>query len=160
MDSRIFLSLGSNLGDRKGHLTTGLKRLEKKGIKIQRRSSFYQTEPVEFVEQPTFLNLVCEVRTALDPEQLLQTCLTLEKELGRVREKVKGPRTIDIDILFYGRKVVQGPHLTIPHPRLYQRNFVLVPLEEIAPTFQDPSCGKSVRELRRRCTDLAALKRL
>ena len=160
MDSRIFLCLGSNRGDRKGHLETALEKLRRKGVKVQQRSSFYWTEPVDVVEQPTFLNLVCEVETSLNPESLLKACLSTEKEVGRVREKRKGPRRIDVDILFYGQERIRNANLTIPHPALYQRNFVLIPLEEIAPEFPDPVCGKSIRELRQLCRDRAGVRRL
>ena len=159
MDSRIFLSLGSNTGDRKGHLQTALEKMKGKGVRAKHQSSFYLTEPVDVVDQPTFLNLVCEVETGLSPESLLGVCLSTEKELGRVRRERKGPRVIDVDILFYGQKQVRSPELTIPHPALYQRNFVLVPLEEIAPEFQDPVCGKSIRELRQLCRDRAGVRR-
>lgn len=158
MDSQIFLSLGSNLGNRKKHLDTALVKLVEKRVEIRCQSSLYRTEPVEYEAQPDFLNLVCEIETTLEPNRLLETCLTLEKELGRLRKKTKGPRTIDIDILFYGSRLIRTPYLTIPHPRLYERNFVLVPLKEIAPEFRDPVCGKSVRELLCLCTDRAMVK--
>ena len=158
MNSRIFLCLGSNRGDRKGHLEAGLEKLQRKGVKVRQQSSFYWTEPVDLVNQPTFLNLVCEVETSLNPESLLQACLSTEKEMGRVREAWKGPRRIDVDILFYGQERIRNANLTIPHPALYQRNFVLIPLEEIAPEFPDPVSGKSIRELRRLCSDPSGVK--
>jgi 2-amino-4-hydroxy-6-hydroxymethyldihydropteridine diphosphokinase len=144
---RIFLSLGSNLANRRLHLRTAVLSLEPAGISVVSRSSIYETEPVDVTEQPDFLNLVCEVRTRLRPRALLAMCLQLESRLGRIRTNSRGPRTVDIDILFYGDEVIEEPELSIPHPRLYSRNFVLVPLAEIAPGFRDPRSGLTVSEL-------------
>lgn len=155
MPCAIFLCLGSNLGDSKSNLMTALRKLEQHGVRIVKRSSFYRTEPVERIDQPDFLNLVCEVKTELHAEELLRTCLAVEGEMGRVRDQEKGPRNIDIDILFYGQQVLELPHLKIPHPRLDRRNFVLIPLEEIAPDFKDPVSGRSIDHLRRDCPDCA-----
>jgi len=145
--ARVFLSLGSNLGDREQNLRQALAELEKRGVKIVRRSSIYETEPLEVTDQPDFLNLVVEIRTGLSPRALLDTCLETERLLGRKRTVNKGPRTIDIDLLFYGSSVIHEPGLNLPHPRLDQRNFVLTPLAEIAPEFSHPVSGLTAAAL-------------
>lgn len=152
-ESSIYLSLGSNLGDRKANLKRALEKLPKKGVPLLKQSSIYETEPVEVTDQPDFLNLVCEVETALKPEALLRICQDIESELGRIRKELAGPRSIDIDILFYGQNILDLPLLKIPHPALYRRNFVLIPLVEIAPDFQDPSTGKTIQQLRHESPD-------
>lgn len=157
--SGIFLSLGSNVGDCKANLKRALYELEENGIRVLRKSSFYKTEPVDLRDQPDFLNLVCEVETPLEPEELLERCLAIEKEMGRARTGAKGPRNIDIDLLFYGQTQIRTEHLTLPHPALYRRNFVLTPLEEIAPEFRDPVTGKPIKHLRRECSDPAKVER-
>ncbi len=106
------------------------------------------TEPVELPEQPEFLNLVCRVQTELKPEALLRACQEIESEMGRIRKEIKGARNIDIDILFYGQQILQRPSLRIPHPAWCKRNFVLIPLAEIAPDFRDPVTAKTVSQLR------------
>lgn len=160
MPRNIFLSLGSNLGDREENLRTALGKLEQAGINVVKRSSLYETEPVEVADQPDFLNLVLEVETDLEPGALLTACLRVEKELGRIRERAKGPRKVDIDILFYDQHVINHPDLKIPHPALYRRNFVLTPLEEIAPHFHDPATGKTVAQLRRESPDRSRVERV
>ncbi len=153
MKTPILLSLGSNLGDRDANLRTALERLEQVGISVTRQSSLYETEPVDLQDQPNFVNLVCEVKTSLPPDQLLETCLAVEKAMGRQRRQRWGPREIDIDILFYGREIIDQPQLQIPHPRLSQRRFVLIPLKEIHPSFRDPKTGKTVTQLCSVCAD-------
>ncbi|MBV8898371.1 MAG: 2-amino-4-hydroxy-6-hydroxymethyldihydropteridine diphosphokinase [Acidobacteriaceae bacterium] len=143
----VFLSLGSNLGDREQHLETALAELEAAGVHIAGRSSIYETEPQEFRAQPWFLNMVIEVETKLFPMQLLGRILKIEKEIGRKRVQPKGPRVIDIDILLFGDFVVATPELTIPHPAMAQRRFVLEPLAELAPDFRHPVNRRTVREL-------------
>ncbi len=149
----IYLSLGSNLGDREGHLRRALEKLHQKNILLVKESSIYETEPVDVPDQPDFLNLVCQVETHLEPESLLAACQKIESEMGRRREKTKGARNIDIDLLFYGRRIVEKPFLKIPHPAWRQRNFVLIPLAEIAPNFQDPVSDQTVHALRRQSCD-------
>lgn len=150
----VYLSLGSNLGDRRGNLERGLEELGKRGMAVAKRSSIYETEPVEVSEdQPDFLNLACEIGTDLDVEEVFHACKGVERLTGRRRKGDKTPREIDVDILFYGQEVIDSPHLKIPHPGLYRRNFVLIPLEEIAPEFKDPATGKTIQELRRECAD-------
>lgn len=148
------------MGDREGNLRAALSNLEKAGINVVKRSSVYKTEPVDVADQPDFLNLVCEVRTDLEPVALLRACLAVEKELGRVRERAKGPRNVDIDILFYDEQIIDDLELKIPHPALYRRNFVLTPLTEIAPHFQDPVTGKTIAQLRRESRDRSRVERV
>ena len=149
----IYLSLGSNLGDRKAQLRQAIEKLHQKGILLVKESSIYETEPVDVPEQPDFLNLVCQVETALEPESLLAACQDIESEMGRHRGETKGARNIDIDILFYGRRIVETPFLKIPHPAWRQRNFVLIPLVEIAPDFRDPVSDQTVQVLRQQSCD-------
>src|SRR5438094_54666 len=149
----VYLALGSNLGDRQEHLGSAIRGLSKRGMDIIRCASVYSTEPREVLDQPWFLNTVLEVRTDLTPDELLRSCLEVEKENLRTRDTNKGPRTLDIDILFYGNEVIHKPGLSIPHPAFSGRRFVLVPLAEIAPDFVDPSSGRSVRQLLEACTD-------
>lgn len=156
----IFLSLGSNLGDRRRWLDLALLQLSEQGIETLHRSRLYLTEPVEQCDQPPFFNLACRVGTALQPLELLESCLRIEREMGRVRSVEKGPRIIDIDLLYYGQLVVNSQRLTLPHPRLASRNFVLAPLEEIAPDFRDPVSRRSVSAMRRACPDLSAVRPL
>ncbi len=154
----VFLSLGSNLGDRLGLLRRSVEELNKAGVRTVHCSSIYETEPLLVHEQPHFLNQVCEAATAWPPEELLRACLTIEEALGRRRTTPKGPREIDIDILFYGDRVIAETDLVVPHPGLYSRKFVLVPLAEIAPDFGDPKTGMKVWELLRACGDTSEVR--
>ncbi len=149
----IYLSLGSNLGDREARLRMALEKLQQRGILLVKESSIYETEPVDVLDQPDFLNLVCQVNTPLEPEPLLAACQEIEIEMGRRRGENKGGRNIDIDILFYGRRIVEKPFLKIPHPAWRQRNFVLVPLAEIAPKFRDPVSDQTVQALQQQSCD-------
>ena len=142
-----FLSLGSNLGSRPKNLATAARFLRENGIEVLRASSIYETEPVDQLDQPWFLNQVLKVRSALDPPALLGLAKSIEARMKRVPTVAKGPRAIDIDILFAGDTILDTPELVIPHPRLTQRNFVLVPLCEIAPEIRHPVLGKTIREL-------------
>ena len=143
-----FLSLGSNLGDRQSLLNEALHRLETAGVHVVHRSTIHETEPQDYLDQPRFLNMAVEVETDLTPQELLATIQKIETEMGRQRTIPKGPRTIDIDILFYANQIISEAGLEIPHPRLTERHFVLDPLQEIAPEFRHPAKGKTVRELR------------
>lgn len=142
-----YLSLGSNLNDREGNLRRALELLESSDVHIKHVSSIYETEPQELREQPWFLNLVAEVETTLFPMQLLRRVRKIEKQLGRQRLIPKGPRTVDIDILLFGRFVMDSPGLQVPHPRMQDRRFVLEPLAEIAPELRHPVTRRSVREM-------------
>ncbi len=149
----IYLSLGSNLGDREARLRMALEKLQQRGILLVKESSIYETEPVDVLDQPDFLNLVCQVETVLEPESLLAACQEIESRMGRRRGETKGARNIDIDILFYGRRIVEKPFLKIPHPAWRRRNFVLVPLAEIAPNFRDPVSDQTVQALLQQSCD-------
>jgi 2-amino-4-hydroxy-6-hydroxymethyldihydropteridine diphosphokinase len=142
----VYLSLGSNLGDREALLNEAIERLEAAGVRTVRRSSIHETEPQDLREQPWFLNMAVEVETDLAPTQLLRAIQKIEAAMGRERTVPKGPRTIDIDILFYAGQVIATPDLEIPHPRLTQRAFVLDPLCEIAPDLRHPVSGKTMRD--------------
>lgn len=143
----VYLSLGSNIGDRERNLRAALEHLDTAGIRIARVSPVYETEPVDLTGQRWFLNLVAEVETDLFPVQLLARTQKIERALGRVRTVPKGPRTIDIDILLYGNVVVNSQGLEIPHPRMAERRFVLIPLADLAPDLRHPVTRKTVREM-------------
>jgi 2-amino-4-hydroxy-6-hydroxymethyldihydropteridine diphosphokinase len=143
----VYLSLGSNVGDREAHLRAAVARLEPAGVRVLRQSSIYETEPQDVRGQPWFLNLVVEAETEVTPTQLLLRIGEIEAELGRRRTTPKGPRTIDIDILLYEDAVVETPELEIPHPRLADRRFVLEPLAELSPGLRHPVSGRTVREM-------------
>ncbi|GCE06837.1 2-amino-4-hydroxy-6-hydroxymethyldihydropteridine diphosphokinase [Dictyobacter aurantiacus] len=142
----VYLALGSNLGDRRAHLQEALRRL-RAVVDIQQVSTVYETEPVGYLDQPCFFNIVCHGYTNLTPQELLRRAKTIEHQLGRQETIRNGPRPVDIDILFYDTLVYTEENLVIPHPRMHERAFVLVPLAEIAPAMQDPRSGKSVQEL-------------
>jgi 2-amino-4-hydroxy-6-hydroxymethyldihydropteridine diphosphokinase len=154
-----FLGLGSNLGDRAAALDEALARLDQRGVRTVRRSSRYLTEPVGGPPQPWFLNMVIEVETSMVAEDLLSTCLAIENAMGRIRTEPWGPRTVDIDILLYDCVVHDTPGLTLPHPRLHERRFVLEPLAEIAPTVTHPRLLATARELCDRCPDASRVQR-
>ena len=141
-----YLSLGSNIGDREAQLREAAGRLAELG-QVRLVSSYYETEPVEFTEQPWFLNAALALETDLLPHELMSSILGIEREMGRERRQKKGPRTIDIDILLFGDEIVNSSELSIPHPAMHERRFVLVPLAEIGPEMRHPVLKKTVREL-------------
>jgi 2-amino-4-hydroxy-6-hydroxymethyldihydropteridine diphosphokinase len=142
----VYLGLGSNLGGRKQNLVQALELLSKRAV-IEKVSSIYETEPVGYKEQPLFLNAVCRISTELKPGRLLLLAKKIEAKLGRTSGFPNAPRPIDIDILLYGDEVLSSKELTVPHPRLAERAFVLVPLAEIAPNMVHPASGKTIKNL-------------
>jgi 2-amino-4-hydroxy-6-hydroxymethyldihydropteridine diphosphokinase len=142
----VYLSLGSNIGDRAANLHAAVERIGKLG-EVTAVSSFYETEPVEFTQQPWFLNVALELKTELMPKQLLSAVLKIEREMGRKRLQPKGPRLIDIDILLFDNAIVNDAKLTIPHPAMHERKFVLAPLAEIAAEARHPVLKKKISEL-------------
>jgi len=155
-----YLSAGSNIGDRKANLEWALDKLSCNGISIQHLSRFYETEPVDFVDQPWFLNIAVEVETGLAASSLLECCLEVEERRGRVRTHRGAPRSLDIDILLFDMEILSAPRLVIPHPRMAERRFVLVPLSEIASEVVHPILLKTVRELLAVCIDSSVVRPL
>jgi 2-amino-4-hydroxy-6-hydroxymethyldihydropteridine diphosphokinase len=154
-----FLSLGSNLGDRLGNLRRAVEKIEESDkIEVKEISPVYETEPVGRQDQGWFLNLVLQVQTSLGPFALLKRLLSIEERMGRIRGKKRGARNIDLDILLYDDQTVDSKRLTIPHPRMHRRRFVLVPLGQIAPELFHPRLQKSVEELLTGCLDKSQVK--
>jgi 2-amino-4-hydroxy-6-hydroxymethyldihydropteridine diphosphokinase len=153
----VFLGLGSNLGDRALYLDRGLRHLEGRGFRLTGRSSLYETEPVGGPPQGPFLNMVARGETDLSPDALLGACLDAEREQGRVRAVRNAPRTLDVDVLLYGDLVRHEPDPVLPHPRMADRRFVLVPLAELDPEVRHPAIGLTAAELLARCPDRSAV---
>jgi 2-amino-4-hydroxy-6-hydroxymethyldihydropteridine diphosphokinase len=147
MHKIVYLSLGSNVGDRAANLNAAIEKLAELGT-VAAVSSFYETEPVETSPQPWFLNCAVKLDTEKMPRQLIAAILNLEQTMGRQRRQQKAPRIIDIDILLFGSSVIDLPSLTIPHPRMHERRFVLEPLAEIASDARHPAFKRTIRELR------------
>ncbi len=134
----VFLSLGSNVGNREKNLRAAIVALPNLGVQIRKVSSIYETEPVDLLEQPWFLNCVVEGETTALPATLLKELRALERQMGSTKLVARGPRLIDLDILMYGRQTIDSPELQVPHPRMQLRRFVLAPLAEIAPNLKHP----------------------
>src|SRR5918993_462502 len=149
MIQNAYVGLGSNLGDRAGYLLLAVRGMLDAGLDVIRLSSIYETEPVEYENQPAFLNMVAELRgsTVSLPEQMLTRLLRIEYALGRKRDIPMGPRTIDLDLLIFKDQQLETEFLTVPHPRLALRRFVLVPLNELVPSLIHPVLKKPIREL-------------
>ena len=147
MPKTVYLSLGSNLGNRAANLHVAIDRLGRLG-KVAAVSSFYETEPVDLTDQPWFLNCAVKLETEKMPKQLLAALLEVERQMGRRRDRTKGPRVIDLDILLFGSSVIQSKGLTVPHPAMHERRFVLEPLAEIAPDVRHPVLRQTIRALR------------
>lgn len=157
---RYYLSLGSNLGDRRRHLAQARTLLQKSGVRIIRQSSIYETEPVDYLDQPWFYNQVIEVETSRNPISLLNLIKEIEQRMKRKPTIDKGPRIIDIDILLAERTIVQTQKLIIPHPRMSFRNFVMIPLAEIAPDVIHPLLHQPMALLAQMTGDSAAVRKV
>lgn len=143
---KIFLLLGTNRGDRTRNLRAALAELRRNGIAIVKKSRVYQTRPWGKTDQPDFLNLALRVKTSLEPSELLQTLKGIERKMGRKKGPKWGSRLIDIDILFYDKRIMRTANLSIPHPYFEQRSFAIVPMAELAPNFVDPINAKKMKE--------------
>src|SRR5438445_8772849 len=159
-EKRVYLSLGSNIGDRRGNLRAAIDGLPHGGVAITRVSSLYETEPVDLKEQPWFLNCVAEAETHFDAFMLLRALREIETKMGSKKLVAKGPRLIDIDILLYGTETIDTPELQVPHPRMHLRRFVLAPLAEIAPEGVHAALKMTVAQLLERTTDHSAVRKL
>lgn len=161
MKHRAYLGLGSNLGDRLAYLRQAIFLLSQHpSIQYKRLSSLYETAPVGYLDQPAFYNLVCEIETSLEPTQLLNVVLDIEKRLDRVRTIRWGPRTVDIDLLLYDQAIIEQSNLVVPHPRMTERAFVLVPLAELIPDQIIPGTSLSVRQWQGRLPSEQLIERL
>jgi len=156
----LYLSLGSNLGDRAKNLQDAIAALRKAGINVTRISSMYETEPVDYLDQPWFLNCAAEAETELPAVALLKALRQIEANMGSKKLVSKGPRLIDLDILLYGDETIDTAELQVPHPRMHLRRFVLEPLAEIAPNVRHPVSGLSAAEMLANLPDKSTVRKL
>jgi 2-amino-4-hydroxy-6-hydroxymethyldihydropteridine diphosphokinase len=154
----IYLSLGSNIGDRARNIDQAITRIQDAGVTIKKRSALYLTEPLELREQEWFLNCAVEAETELPAVELLHALQRIEQEAGRQRVIRSGPRTLDIDLLLFDSDILHGPELEIPHPRMADRRFVLVPLNEIAPTLLHPELHCTIADMLAETEDRSAVR--
>jgi 2-amino-4-hydroxy-6-hydroxymethyldihydropteridine diphosphokinase len=160
MLSHAYVGLGSNLGDRAGNLLLGIRGLLDAGLEVIRVSQIYETEAVETFAQPAFLNIVAELSANKlpQPQEVMARLMRVEQSLGRTREVAMSPRTIDLDLLLYGNETANSDSLTLPHPRMHRRRFVLVPLAELAPHLVHPTLNKTISELLEALADDSEVK--
>ncbi|MEW6116391.1 MAG: 2-amino-4-hydroxy-6-hydroxymethyldihydropteridine diphosphokinase [Nitrospirota bacterium] len=144
----VHIGIGSNLGNREAHCMSAVERLKEKGFAVKRVSSFYETKPWGVVDQPDFINMAVEAETSLLADEVLTALKGIEREMGREATVKWGPRLIDLDILFYNDEVINREHLRVPHPLMQERDFVLLPLAEIAPDKVHPVLKKTVKQLK------------
>jgi len=159
MKKRVYLSLGANLGDREANLRAAIGALPGAGVEVGRISSLYETEPVDYLDQPWFLNCVVEGETKLGALELLHALREIETRMGSKKEFAKGPRLLDVDILLYGNEIIATAELQVPHPRMLERKFVLTPLAEIAPELRHPTWKGTAQELEKATSDRSQIKR-
>jgi len=160
VEKTVYLSVGSNLGDRAKNLRVAIDGLPHAGVVVKKVSSFYETEPVDLREQPWFLNCAVEAAMHFDPMTLLRALREIETKMGSKKLVAKGPRLIDMDILLYGSETIDTPELQVPHPRMHLRRFVLVPLAEIAPKAVHAALKMTVAQLLERTADRSAVRKL
>jgi len=155
----VYIALGTNVGEREANLLQALRLLPESGVRIRRVSSIYETEPVDYLDQEWFLNAVLEGQTELDALDLLSALRVIEARMGSKKAFAKGPRKIDLDVLLYGNETIDTPELQVPHPRMLERKFVLIPLAEIAPNLRHPSWKSGVAHLLAASADHSAVKK-